>query len=102
MFYAVNDNRIEIVRKYATKERVNHQDNLSQQTPLYYAARRGHIELCRILIEKGADIGHIDSTGKSAIEFAKKAKFNEVADLLASELKRLREVGKFSLPSQSF
>ena len=33
---------------------------------------------------------------------AKKAKFNEVADLLASELKRLKEVGKVSMPSQSF
>jgi ankyrin repeat protein len=38
--------------------------------------------MCKILIEKGADICHIDSNGKNAIELAKKSKFHEVADYL--------------------
>jgi ankyrin repeat protein len=42
---------------------------------LYYAARRGHLEMCKILIEKGADINHLDATNKTAIEYAKKAKY---------------------------
>ena len=57
MFYAISENKIEIVRKYATKginiitkERLNHVDKLVGQTPLYYAARRGHLELCKLLV----------------------------------------------------
>lgn len=57
-------------------------DNLAGQTPIYYAARRGHLELCRLLIEKGADVSHTDSTGKTALEYARKAKYAEVAELL--------------------
>lgn len=57
-------------------------DNLAGQTLLYYAARRGHLELCKILIEKGADISHTDSNGKTAVEYAKKAKYADVAELL--------------------
>lgn len=48
-------------------ERANHADNLAGQTPLYYAARRGHLEICKILLEKGADVAHVDKKGKTAI-----------------------------------
>ena len=48
-------------------ERVNHADNLAGQTPLYYAARRGHLELCKLLIEKGADVTLLDNSGKTAV-----------------------------------
>jgi len=48
-------------------ERVNHIDKLAGQTPLYYASRRGLLEMCKILIEKGTDICLTDSTGKTAI-----------------------------------
>lgn len=53
---------------------VNHVDKLAKQTPLYYAARKGHLDMCKALIEKGADVNHLDSSNKSAIEYAKKAK----------------------------
>jgi len=56
-------------------ERVNHVDKLAHQTPLFYAARHGHLEMCKILIEKGADPTHCDSSNKTAAEYAKKAKF---------------------------
>lgn len=59
------------------------------------------MELCRLLIEKGADIAHVDSSGKTAVEFARKAKYNEVAELLSGELRRSREASKFSLQSYS-
>lgn len=48
-------------------EHVNHADNLAGQTPLYYSARRGHLEACRALLEKGADVAHIDNSGKTAV-----------------------------------
>jgi ankyrin repeat protein len=28
----------------------NHMDRIAQQTPLFYAAREGHLEMCKILI----------------------------------------------------
>lgn len=76
-------------------------DNLAGQTPLYYSARRGHLEACRALLEKGADVAHTDNNGKTAVEFARKAKYTEVADFLAGELRRVREVNKFSHQSYS-
>jgi hypothetical protein len=72
-------------QRYSTHEaeRVNHIDKLAKQTPIYYAARRGHMEMCQLLIEKGADITILDMSNKTVVEYAKKAKFLEVADYLA-------------------
>jgi hypothetical protein len=38
--------------------------------------------MCKLLIEKGIDIAHIDSTNKTAGDHAKKLKFTEIAELL--------------------
>jgi hypothetical protein len=76
-------------------------DNLAGQTPLYYAARRGHLELCKVLIEKGADVAHTDTNGKTAVELARKAKFSEVAEVLGGELRRTKEVSRHSHQSYS-
>lgn len=54
---------------------ISHVDKLAKQTALYYAARKGHLGMCKALIEKGCDINHMDSSNKSAIEYAKKFKF---------------------------
>lgn len=43
----------------------------------------------------------MDSSGKTAVEFARKAKYNEVAELLHGELRRSREANKFSVQSHS-
>ena len=56
-------------------ERVNHADKLAEQTPLYYAARKGHLDMTRLLIEKGADASHTDMHKKTAADFARKSKF---------------------------
>lgn len=71
-------------------ERVNHIDKLAAQTPLYYAARKGHLEMAKLLVEKGADIQHTDNNNKTAVDIARKAKQGEVAEFLATELKRYR------------
>jgi hypothetical protein len=39
--------------------------------------------MCKTLIEKGADITHMDIHQKSAAEYAKKAKFTEVSEYLS-------------------
>jgi hypothetical protein len=41
------------------------------------------MEMCQLLIEKGADITILDMSNKTVVEYAKKAKFLEVADYLA-------------------
>jgi ankyrin repeat protein len=65
-------------------ERVNHVDKLARQTPLYYAARRGHLQMAALLIEKGADVTVTDSSNKTVVDYAKKAKFFDVADFLGN------------------
>ena len=65
-------------------ERVNHVDKLAQQTPIYYSARRGHFDMTKLLLEKGADLTYVDSTNKTVVEYAKKAKFLELAEYLSN------------------
>lgn len=69
-------------------------DKLAKQTPIYYAARRGHIDMCKLLIDKGTDITLLDLSNKTVVEYAKKAKFTELAEYLSSELKKVREANK--------
>jgi ankyrin repeat protein len=69
---------------------VNHSDKLAKQTPLFYSARKGHLDMCKALVELGCDVSHTDSNNKTAAEYAKKNKFQEVADYLLSETKKIK------------
>jgi ankyrin repeat protein len=80
---------------------VNHADKLADQTPLYYAAKKGHTEMCKLLVERGAEVAHADKNNKTAADLARKYKYHETADYLAGELKRYREQVKFNTISQS-
>lgn len=40
--------------------------------------------MAALLVEKGADVTHTDSSNKTAADYAKKAKFNDVADYLGN------------------
>ncbi len=48
-------------------------------TPLMLAARKGHINICRLLLEKGADPSAIDCSGSSVVDYARD---NEIIQLL--------------------
>ena len=76
-------------------------DQLGNQTPLYYAAKKGHVEMCRLLVEKGVDTHHVDSSHKTALDYARKLKNSEIVELLSGEAKRQKEVSKFVNASQS-
>lgn len=52
--------------------------------------------MCKALIEKGCDVNHLDSNNKTAVEYAKKFKFQEVVDYLTTESKKLKEISKMN------
>ena len=52
---------------------LNRKDELAGQTPLFYAAKEGHVDMCKLLIESGADLTITDTSNKTALYYAKKA-----------------------------
>lgn len=52
--------------------------------------------MATLLIEKGADITITDSSNKTAVDYAKKAKFTDVAEFLSNEYKKYKD---FNRPS---
>ncbi len=46
--------------------------------------------MAKILVEKGGEVYHLDSSNKTAADIARKAKQTDVADYLAAELRRYR------------
>jgi cyclase len=51
-------------------------------TPLILAAQGGHLEVCRLLLERGAVPGHADFAGDEAIHFAALGGSQELVELL--------------------
>ena len=52
------------------------------QTALFYAAKGGRLEVCRILLDNGAEVNVTDKKGSQPITQAHKLKKTEVVDLL--------------------
>jgi ankyrin repeat protein len=56
IYYAASENRLNLLDLFTTESMVfltlvvNHVDKLAKQTPLFYAARKGHLEMCKALI----------------------------------------------------
>jgi ankyrin repeat protein len=59
---------------------------------LYYAAKKGYLDMCKALIERGCDVTHHDSHNKTAVEYARRARYHEVTEYLANEVKKAREL----------
>ncbi len=51
-------------------------------TPLQKAAQNGNLEVCRLLLEKGADVAARDDAGKTPLGYAIEGKHEAVALLL--------------------
>ena len=58
-------------------------DNYAQ-TPIYYAAKEGHLLACQKLVEIGAKPGHMDDQGQNALFYACKNGHLEVVKFLVS------------------
>ena len=46
--------------------------------------------MCKLLVEKGADVTVVNNQGKNVVEIAKKNKQQELIDLFSSETKRIK------------
>ena len=66
---AVDGNEDAICLHIRRDEDVNSRDEAGR-TPLLLAASRGHFEVCKLLLDAGADPCVIDNYGKNAIDFA--------------------------------
>lgn len=50
LYYIASENQLGLLHKYDKLEHYNHIDKLAKQTPLYYAAKKGNVEMCKALI----------------------------------------------------
>ena len=64
---------------------VNSADPGLEQTPLIYAARRGHADAVKVLLEQGADVNQGSAYGNTPLFEALDGKHFEVAELLLHE-----------------
>jgi len=78
----------------------NHTDKIAGQTPLFYAAREGHLDMCKILIEAGCDLALQDTLHKTAHHYAKRNGKTDVADYLFNEYQTLKEQRKIQTDSR--
>jgi len=60
---------------------VNHLDN-NGQSPLFWAAKSGHFDMCKQLINRGCNPLHVDKLKKTAASFAKISNHHNIVDYL--------------------
>jgi ankyrin repeat protein len=75
---------------------INHKDK-NHQTCLFYAAREGRLEACKLLVQLGIEVQHQDKKKKNAASFAREKNQKQVVDFLNSlktEDKKSKEIEK--------
>ncbi|CAE6474157.1 unnamed protein product [Rhizoctonia solani] len=70
-------------------ELVNSRDEF-EYTPLHLATDRGHLEVVRLLLNKGADIYLKDQDGDTSLEIATAAKHQAIVELLREHVKSVQ------------
>ena len=73
---------------------LNRKDELAGQTPLFYAAKEGHVDMCKLLIESGAELTITDTSNETALYYAKKANKQECYEYLTAYFQTLKDEKK--------
>ncbi|MDE6700790.1 MAG: ankyrin repeat domain-containing protein [Acetatifactor sp.] len=81
---SVSCDRIEIVKFLLDKNYCDVNDTSRDMTALMFAARDSTIEMTQLLLDRGADKNFVDSTGKTAYDYAVENGNTDIAFLLAN------------------
>ena len=83
LYYTVREGKYE-TSKYLIencKLPINEKD-IYGQNPIYYAARDGHLNLCELLVKKGADVNLEDKYGQTCIFYAIREGHYDIVEFL--------------------
>lgn len=47
--------------------------------------------MCKLLVENGCDVSHHDAHNKTAVEYARRARYHEVTEFLAAQTKKAKD-----------
>lgn len=62
--------KIQSVTPAMIAAKINEIDSIEGQTVLFSAAARGHTDICKVLLDRGADLNFRDKAGRSALHMA--------------------------------
>ena len=88
LHYAAAIGNNEIVRLLLDKSAYIDAESPNKTTPIMMAARSGHILTVKLLLDEGADATLKNEQGMSAIDFARRFGFEDIAEGLTFRLKR--------------
>jgi len=88
MHYSAGNGKSEIVRLLSAHKQLLNSKIKSGHTPLMLAAQRGHLEVCKVLLEAGADPKATYEDGKTAMQLAELAGETEVVKVLSEHMKQ--------------
>ena len=88
LHYAAASGNNQIVQLLLDKSAYIDAESPNKTTPLMMAARAGHIMTVKLLMDEGADATLKNDLGMTAIDFARKHEFSDIAEGIAWRLKR--------------
>ena len=63
---------------------VNQRDDDGDRCPLHWAAAKGSLRACHVLVKNGADLHALDVSGRTPYDLAKEMRHEETAEFLKS------------------
>ena len=73
-----------IFKHLLSQEKIEIEKNCGGKSIIQYTAKYGHLEMFKALIEKGAKAKKAAPNGRTALDYAKKYKQQEIIDYLSS------------------
>ena len=98
IYYTVRENKY-LTTKYLIEEcklPINEKD-IYGQTPIYYCCREGHLKLCELLLEKGANINNDDNYEQNCLFYAIREGHYEIVNYLIEKGININKIDKGKL-----